>query len=173
VPRQSLRAEHGGGVARSAACASRGARHDAGDGGERIAPPSRSQQLRRLNDSERRPPPFRAQRPLRPRARNLGEAGSAQPRRGEHWTVGATPIKCTGNRTEGSNPSLSLIFPNRMFRSPARLRPKRSIASMAPVTCRVRLLAQMAPTPARSQAATSSGVRRSGRGWLESLARTD
>ena len=41
----------------------------------------------RLHDSERRPPPFRAQ--PEGRARNLGEAGSAQPRRGEHWTVGA------------------------------------------------------------------------------------
>ena len=40
-----------------------------------------------LNDSKRRPPPFRAQGPLRPRARNLGEAGSAQPRRGEHYDV--------------------------------------------------------------------------------------
>src|SRR6478609_703204 len=39
--------------------------------------------------SPRRPPPFRAQ--PEGRARNLGEAGSAQPRRGEHWTVGATP----------------------------------------------------------------------------------
>ena len=60
----------------------------------------------------RRPPPFRAQQPLRLRARNLGEAGSAQARRAEHCTVGATPIKCTGNRTEGSNPSLSAAAPS-------------------------------------------------------------
>jgi len=60
--------------------------------------------------AQRRPPPFRAQ--PEGRARNLGEAGSAQARRAEHWTVGATPIKCTGNRTEGSNPSLSATAPS-------------------------------------------------------------
>ena len=61
--------------------------------------------IARLQRAIRRPPPFRAQ--PEGRARNLGEAGSAQARRAEHCTVGATPIKCTGNRTEGSNPSLS------------------------------------------------------------------
>jgi len=34
--------------------------------------------------------PHSARRP-KGRARNLGEAGSAQPRRGEHYTVGAAP----------------------------------------------------------------------------------
>ena len=36
-------------------------------------------------------PPFRAQQPLRLRARNKGEAGGADARRAEHRTVGATP----------------------------------------------------------------------------------
>jgi len=52
-------------------------------------------------------PPRRAQRPLRPRARRRGEAGSADRRRREHWTVGATPIKTVGAtpiKTVGATP---------------------------------------------------------------------
>jgi hypothetical protein len=43
-------------------------------------------------------PPFHAQRPLRPRAWNLGEAGSAQAAAAEHWTVRGSPARFLSGR---------------------------------------------------------------------------